>query len=98
MSNQIVTAAAVAPASAAAASAAMRRACVSSSNCMTCSSRRVLYCFLLVDEGFGGVTRRVSAGSAAGSGDSPGSEVARRFRDCLGIAGAAAEAAEADRL
>lgn len=65
----------------------MRRACVSSNSRMICSSRRVLYCLLLVLAGFGAVVRRVSVleavAAAAGSGDSPGSDAARRLRDCL---------------
>ena len=67
----------------------MRRACVSSSSRMICSSRRVLYCFLL-DGGSGATTRRVSASDAAGSGDSPRSDCARRLRDGFGAAKVAA--------
>ena len=65
---------------------------------MICSSRRVLYVFLLVDGGFGATMRRVAAAGAVGSGDSPGSDAARRLRDCLGggttAAAAALESAE----
>jgi hypothetical protein len=72
----------------------MRRACVSSSSFMICSSRRVLYCFLLVlVAGTGAAMRRVSGVVAAGSGDSPasGSDAARRLRDEGGARGGAGE-------
>jgi hypothetical protein len=42
--------------------------------------------------------RRVSADDAAGSGDSPGSDAARRLRDCLAVTAVAAGSAAAFAL
>ena len=74
----------------------MRRACVSSSKRIMRSSWRVVLCFFCAAIGVGGVTRWVEGRTRDGDGErapsgSPGSDSARRLRDCFGAAGAASE-------